>query len=462
MTKGGEFMIDYTRLVAEHLARTTYEDLTPEAVEFAKKSILDTLGIMFPATTLAPPSDVVHDLVMEVNEGHRCTLIGYGEKASLLEAAFMNGSLTHAVDFDDSAGIDRPLVHPSGSCFPAAITLAEYLGGVSGRDLILAMALANDLGIRLADCVEGNILWDYDFFPITTIGVFEATAAAAVLLHLDADQVVDALGLAVNRVSGIRDTLFDCEFRSIRDAFGNQEGIRCALLASRGFAGCKSAIEDLFSIIYHGNVDMDPLVRDLGKVYTGSTLVTYKMWPSCQGTQAYAEAVLQVLEANPELAADDIASICLLGPEESYDLFYPKEEKARPKTSITSKVSIPFVVATMLRKRTLVLADFEVQNLDDPDTLALTDMLEFKVDDSHGANAATAIITLKDGTVIENRADFVRGAVCAPLSLDQLITKFKGNAALAKHPVADIDGLAGALLHLEDAADVREIMSYLD
>ncbi len=455
-------MTDYTRVIAEHLATTTYDDLTPEAIEYAKKSIMDTLGIMFPATTLAPTSDVVHDLVMDVDEGSRCSLIGYGEKASLLEAAFMNGSLTHAVDFDDSAGIDRPLVHPSGSCFPAAITLAEFLGNVTGKDLILSIALANDLGIRLADCVKGNILWDYDFFPITTIGVFEATAAAAVLLKLNTDQMVDALGLAVNRVSGIRDTLFNCEFRSIRDAFGNQEGIRCAMLAARGFEGCKTAIEDLFRIIYHDNVDMDPLLRDLGKVYTGASLVTYKMWPSCQGTQAYAEVLLQILEENPSITPEDIDSVLLKGPKESNELFYPKEEKAHPKTSITSKVSIPFVAATMLRKRNLVLADFEVQNLDDSETLSLTDLFEFEIDGSHSANSATAIMTLKDGTVIEKRTDYVRGAVCAPLTLEQLITKFKGNASLAKHAISDIDGLADALLHLEGVSNINEIMSYLN
>ncbi len=455
-------MIDLTRKIAEHLSSTTYDNLPPLAIEFAKKSILDTLGIMFPATTLAPTSDVVHDLIADIDEGNRCALIGYGEKASLLGAAFMNGSLTHAVDFDDSAGIDRPLVHPSGSCFPAAITLADYLGDVSGKDLILSIALANDLGIRLADCVKGNILWDYDFFPITTIGVFEATAAAGVLLHLSTGQMIDALGLAVNRVSGIRDTLFNCEFRSIRDAFGNQEGIRCALLASRGFEGCKTAIEDLFRIVYKDNVNTEPLLEYLGEQYTGSTLVTYKMWPSCQGTQAYAEAILQILESRPDLKVDDIKQVLLKGPKESYDLFYPKEEKAHPQTSITSKVSIPFVVATMLRKRNLTLADFEVENLGDPETLALTDILEFEIDDSHNANSATAIVTLKDGTVIENRADFVRGAVCAPLSLEQLITKFKSNAKLAKHPINDIDGLSDALLHLEDVGNVREILSYLN
>ena len=454
-------MTDYTRTIAEYVANTTYEDLTPEAIEYAKKSIMDTLGIMFPATTLAPTSDIVLGFVDEVNEGGKCTLVGYGRKASLLDAAFMNGSLTHAVDFDDSAGIDRPLVHPSGSCFPAAITLCDYLDDITGKDLILAMALADDVGIRIADCVNGNILWDYDFFSITTVGVFEATVAAAKLLKLDADQTVDALGLAVNRVAGIRDTLFNCEIRSIRDAFGNQEGIRCALLAKRGFAGCHTALEDLFRIIYKGNVNMEPLTKDLGKVFTNSTLIQYKMWPSCQGTQAYAETVLQVLEKNPDLKLEDIDSILLKGATPSYDMFYPKEEKAHPKTSITSKVSIPFVVATMLKKHNLVLADFEVQNLDDPEILALTDLLEFEIDDSHTANAATAIFTLKDGTVIENRVEYVRGAVQAQLTLEQLITKFKGNATLAAYPIEDIDGLADKLLNLEEVADIKEIMAYL-
>ena len=455
-------MTDYTKTVAEHLANTTYEDLTPEAIEFAKKSILDTLGIMFPATTLAPTSTIVHDLVTCVDEGQTCMVVGYGERASLLGATFMNGSLTHAVDFDDSAGIERPLVHPTGSCFPAAMTLSEYLGDVTGRDLILAIALADDIGIRMADCVKGNILWDYDFFPITTIGVFEATVAAAKLLNLDASQMVDALGLAVNRIAGMRDTLFGCEFRSIRDAFGNQEGVRCALMASRGFEGCKSSIEDLFRIVYHNNVDMAPLTKDLGKAFTNSMLITYKMWPSCQGTQPYAEAVLQIMERNPNLVVEDIASVLLKGPKESFDMFYPKKEKARPKTSITAKVSIPFVVATMLRKRNIVLADFEAESLENPEVLALTDLIEFEVDDSHDASSATALVSLKNGTVIENRVGYVRGAVCAPLSLEQLVSKFKGNAMLAKHPITDIDGLADILMRLEDVGNVKDIVAYLN
>ena len=455
-------MQEYTRRIAEHIANTQYDDLPEEAKLFAKKSIMDTLGIMFPATTLAQTSGVVHDLILDIDEGQSCSLIGYGEKASLLSAAFMNGSLTHAVDFDDSAGTYRPLVHPSGSCFPAAITLGEFVDA-TGKDLIAAMAVANDIGIRLADCVKGNILWDYDFFPITTIGVFEATIAAAKLLKLDTEQTIDALGLAVNRVSGLRDTLFNCEFRSIRDAFANQEGIRCAYLAQRGFEGCKTPIEDLFRLIYKDNVDMASLTDKLGVEYTGATLVTYKLWPSCQGTQAYAEAALQILESNPDLDISEIKSISLSGAKESYDMFYPKRIKAHPKTSITSKISIPYVVANMILKKDLKLADFEVDALDNPAVDKLTDLMEFEIDDSHNANSASASITMNDGTEYKVRAEYVRGAVCAPVTLEQLISKFKGNVKLARRPVPEgnMETISDLLINFENVQSIRDFMALL-
>ena len=455
--------IEYSRIIAEHIANTNYEDLPENAKEFAKKSIMDTLGIMFPATTMAATSDLVHDLMTDLDEGASCTLIGYGEKSSLLNAAFVNGSQTHAVDFDDSGGIDRPLIHPSGSGFPAAITLAEYLGS-TGEELITAMALANDVGLRVANTVNGNILWDYDFFSITTLGVFCATTAACKLLKLNADQTLDALGLAVNRFGGIRDSLFNCEFRSIRDAFANQEGIRCAYLASRGFSGCKTPLEDLFRVVYGNNVTMENLIGGLGEEYLGATVVAYKMWPSCQGTQAYATAALRILEEHPEIALDQIESVTVRGIQANYDMVYPKEIKARPKTSITAKVSIPYVVGRIMLQHDLQLEDFELEKLEDPEVLALADLVEFEFDPAQNSNSASATMVLKDGTKYDMQCDYPRGAVQDPVSLEQLINKFKGNAKFSKFPMAPeaVDELAAKLLNLEKVQNIKEeIMCYL-
>ena len=453
----------FSKALAEYIANTSYETIPEEGILSAKKSILDTLGIMFPATTLAPTSDIVHDLYTELDHGDECTLVGYGEKASLLNAVMINGSLTHAVDFDDDAGIDKPITHPTASCFPAALSLAEYVGNVSGKQLIAAIALADDVVIRIGSCIRGNTLFDYDFFPPTTLGVFLATIASCKVLDLDAKQTLDALGLAVNRVAGIRDALFNCEFRSIRDAFGNDEGVRCALLASRGFEGCPDPIEQLYHVIYHDDVDTTNLLKGLGEEFYNAKYISYKPWPSCHGTYPYVQSTLETMTAY-DIKPEDIARIDLTGCDQGGGLFNPKEEKRQPKTVITAKIALPYVVATAACNGTVVLADFELENLGNPAAYEMSGKIFFTEDNSYPPNSATARIETVNGDVFEKRVDVLLGAATNPISLEDLIEKFKANATLAKKPISpeNIEALADKLLNLENVADISEITDLIN
>ncbi len=448
---GTEEKSQLTRGIAEYVACTNYEDLPQKVVESTKKSILDTIGIMYPATTLTPVSDLVHDLYTEIDGGGNCTLVGYGEKASLLCAAMINGSLTHAVDFDDFSGIEKPMVHPTANCFPAALALAEYLGNVSGKDFITAITLGNDVGIRMCAAVNGSAMHDYDFFPQTVFGVFQATVAASKLLGLDADQTADALGLAVNRVSGITKSLFTCEFRSIRDSFGNEEGIRCALLASRGFTGSKDALEVMYDVIYGGNIDTHHLTDGLGEEFYSEKLIGYKPWPSCQSTQPYAQVIIEALDKygiNPS----DIESIKFFGCQNGADTFFPKEEKSHPQTGITAKASTPYVAAVAAVRGNIVLSDFEVENLGDLDVLNMASCMDFEIDDEMPLTSAIVRITLKGGKVIEHRVDVLRGNVLNPMSTDEVVTKFKTNAKMGKIHMSDkaIDSLINVVNDFEN------------
>ena len=374
----------------------------------------------------------------------------------------INGSLTHAVDFDDFSGIDKPMVHPTANCLPAALALAEYIGNVSGKELITAITLANDIGIRMCACVNGSAMHDYDFFPQTVFGVFQATIAASKILGLTADQITDALGLAVNRVSGIRISLFECEFRSIRDSFGNEEGIRCALLASKGFSGCKNALEVLYQVIYHDNVDTSHIELGLGIDFYTVKLVGYKPWPSCQSTQPYAQAVIENAQKN-NIDGDDIEHIQLIGCKNGADTFFPKDQKSQPKTSITAKTSLPYVVAIAALRRTLVLSDFEVTNLSNPAVQEMAKRIDFNIDEEMPLNSAVAIIELKNGAKFEHRVDILRGNVLNPMSTEEIIAKFKSNATLSKYPLKKetIDALVSSIFELEDIDDVSAIMEYV-
>jgi len=135
------------------------------------------------------------------------------------------------MDYDDT--IDEFPNHPSSHTFPAAFAVAERVGNVSGEDFITSVALGVDLNVRLSAAPKGRVGEDYPWFSVPIFGVFSATAAAGKLLGLTVDEMVNAFGIAVDRVSGITESLNspDSEIRAIRDGFGNREGVLAALMA---------------------------------------------------------------------------------------------------------------------------------------------------------------------------------------------------------------------------------------
>src|SRR3954451_7145543 len=134
-----------TRLVSERAASLAYDALSPELVELIKQIVLDTLGVAIGASGLAPEARVVAEYVEALGGRPESTVYGFGFKAPAPWAAFVNGSLGHMLDYDDvGAG-----GHVGIATVPVAFAVAEKLGGVSGRDLVTAIAAGTDLHTRL-------------------------------------------------------------------------------------------------------------------------------------------------------------------------------------------------------------------------------------------------------------------------------------------------------------------------
>jgi 2-methylcitrate dehydratase PrpD len=89
-----------TEELAQLVVRTRYDDLTPEAKEQAKWAMMD--GV---ATTLAgsvePAGTIVADLVQELGGLPVATVLGKGVRTSPVWAAYANGTMAHALDYDD-------------------------------------------------------------------------------------------------------------------------------------------------------------------------------------------------------------------------------------------------------------------------------------------------------------------------------------------------------------------------
>lgn len=450
-----------TQTLARNIVTTCYDDLPLEAVEAAKKSILDTLGVMLPPSTLVKNCISIYELMNEAGGKPESTIIGFGGKAPCWVAAYINGSLTHALDFDNCVGLEKPLMHPTGSSFPAALAMAERADQVSGKELITAVALGDDLCTRLAACPRGNVVSDYPFFPVTTFGVFSATAAAGKLLKLSEPETINALGLALNRVSGTVKGLFGSELRAVRDGLNTREGIICALLAGKGMDSCKNAIEILFDIYYQNDVDTRFLTEDLGKHFRGSE-VGFKPWPSCQGTHSYLQAILQIVTEH-NIPPEQVEQVILHGNKEGYSLCTPEAIKQNPATSITAKIALPFVIGIAIVYKNVSISNFLPENLSDSAVLKIAHKVKFKLDTNLGSFASTAEIITADGKVFKGTVDTLRGSIHNPLSTKELIIKFKDCAGYAKKPLSasNVDQLINKILDLEKIKDINEITNIL-
>src|SRR3954453_21659635 len=150
--------VDVTRQVSECAAALTYDALPPELIDLTKQIILDTLGVAVGASGLAPEARILADYVEALGGRPESSVLGFGSKAPAPWAAFVNGSLGHMLDYDDVGAGGHVGIATVPVAFAVAEKLgAEKLGGVSGRDLITAIAAGTDphprldLAVRLPD-----------------------------------------------------------------------------------------------------------------------------------------------------------------------------------------------------------------------------------------------------------------------------------------------------------------------
>src|ERR1700739_5000375 len=158
--------------LAQHVCRTGYVDLPASAVESARRDIMDTFGCMLGGSG----SPGIDELFAGISRwggppGNRVLLCGMRLPAP--QAALLNASMGHALDFDDTLDIGGS-IHPGVSVLGSVLATADSLGGASGRDVLLAIALGLDISCRIALACTLDRGWH----RTSAIGVFGAAAAA--------------------------------------------------------------------------------------------------------------------------------------------------------------------------------------------------------------------------------------------------------------------------------------------
>ena len=219
-----------TGQLAGFVTSTDFRDLPEEAVVMARRSLLDWVGSAIRGG-MVEPARISLGVARRSMKGDEATVLVTGERLSTLGAAFANGAASHVIELDDLH--QGSTFHPAAPIIPAALAVAEREGS-SGHDLLRAITLGYDVAIRIAEAVNPS---HYRYWhPTGTCGVFGATTAAAVLIGLDHEELVQALGSAGTQASGLWQFLADGAMsKSLHTAHAAHDGIVSADLAAAGF-----------------------------------------------------------------------------------------------------------------------------------------------------------------------------------------------------------------------------------
>ena len=221
-------------------------------------------------------------------------MLGFGGRATASDAAFVNGALAHALDFDDQTPWGQ---HAASSIVPAALALAERVGGVSGGTLIAAVAVGQDLFARL----RRHVGWRKDWNLSSVLGVYAATVASGRVLGLPAGSHRARAGHrehALERSDEHGGRHGERSARHVRRVLGAGRGRPRLCWPSRASPASRSCSRESHGVLatyFRGEYDRDAILATSARIFRGAGTL-YKLWPSVGTSHSHIHATLQLME----------------------------------------------------------------------------------------------------------------------------------------------------------------------
>jgi 2-methylcitrate dehydratase PrpD len=424
--------------IAEYGARDALRELPPGVVHHAKRAVIDWFAALYPGTRISPAVNLVRAHAQELGVG-RSSLPGFGTTAFPATAAWINGSASHSVEFDD---IFRDAIyHPGCPVIAAALAVAEDRDR-SGRELLAAVTIGYEISTRIGAAVQPS---HYRYFHTTgTVGAFGA-AAAALLAPGDAEVMRHALATVGTFASGLQQAFrSDSMTKPLHAGHAASAGVNSALAAAHGVTGAADILEGAagFGAALSHDPKWERATEGLGTHYN-ITCITQKNHGCCGHAFAAIDAVL-ALRAQGARAADvravDVAS---------YQAALDVAGNPEPRSAAEAKFSVPYVVAHALLHGSVRLNAFDDARMAEPTLRELMRKVTLRNDAGLTARfpvqrAARVAITLNDGTRLEHFAPYRKGDPEAPLDDAEIEAKFGELAA----PVIGADRARALLARL--------------
>ncbi len=445
--------------LAEHLATIQIDSLSCKAKHVATSCIIDTIGVTLLGATEPVVSVLQKSLAGDVTRG-KALVFGGRRRAGVLEAAFINGTASHAADYDDMAHAMGG--HPSVTLVPVIFALGESLGS-TGAELLAAYVVGFEAECRIGHVVNPDH-YERGWHPTSTIGVFGAAAAASRLLKLDVSATTTALAIAASLGSGVKAN-FGTMTKPLHVGQCVRNGLMAAQLAAGGFTANPGALEHKqgYFQAYDGlsNVHIDRLLIGVGKgLEVEQESVGVKQFPCCGSTHPAVRGMLAL--RNQGLQPSDVETIEIMTNRRRL----PHTNNPNPQSALGAKFSIQYATARALIDGAPRLRHFEGEAFFEPavrDLLSRTSVAAYPTTSAAAHHeetnemAADLTVVTKAGKTLHSHAPHQLGRGGAdPMSVEEMFEKYSDCAGRLL-PASQIVDSFKALQQLESCADVGVI-----
>jgi len=444
--------------LAKRVTALRHEDLPADAVRWAKVGILDTVGVTL-AGSLDPSARIVARSLAAAPGP--ALVFGSDQRVGALDAALINGTASHALDFDDCNNTLGG--HPSAPILSALFALAGQ-NGASGRDFIAAYVAGFETECKIS---RGVNFYQYTrgWHPTTTIGVFGAAAACTHLLRLSDEQTATALAIAASFASGIKAN-FGTMTKPLHIGHCARDGLFAALLARDGFTASPVAFEHkqgYFEVFNGaGNYDAAKILPAWGEPWDiVEPGIAIKQYPCCGSTHPAIDAMLMLVREH-DLKPEQVERI----DSWTHKRRLEHTNRPDPQSTFDAKFSVQYCLARALADRKVIIGHFEGDTYRDQKIRELLPRIhaapyttaQFPADNHYGAEVK---VTLRGGTVLTQKVDQPFGRTSAnPLPPELLQEKFV-NCALRVLPESRVTQLHASIQELERLDDMRKLIALI-
>lgn len=436
--------MSHTEQLSRFISGCSFPGLPDDVVDGAKRCFLDWIGV-----TLGATGDEGVKILLGIVRGQggkkQASIFGSRDKTTMLQAALVNGTMSHTLDYDDAHNIVR--THPSAPLVPALLAVGEYFR-LSGKELIAAFVAGYETTIRIGYAL-GKEYYERGWHATSVLGRLGAAAGTARLLQLPPDKTAIALGFAATQAGGLRD-VFGTMGKALHAGKAAHDGLFAALLAREGFTtagdmlGKKSGFSQVFSREYRA----EAVVEGLGVKYRLGE-VNFKPYAACLLVHPVIDAVLAI-RADHHPAPDRIEKIDIRVAPLNLDVTGDFD----PQTAFKAKFSLPMAAAMALVFGNVSDSLFTPSVVHGRSVRRLMNAMQAASDASMDENEAVVSVVMNDGQRYSSHITTAKGNPGNPMTFVELASKARDLSArvLTRKATERMIDTVTLLEELEDTA----------